>query len=413
MIVEIISTGTELLLGEIVNTNCAFLAKRLNDNGFDVLFQSTVGDNKERMLQVFETALKRSDIVITTGGLGPTLGDITKEVSATLLKRKLELHQPSLDRIRHFFTLRNIDMPENNIRQAMIPEHGIVLNNYCGTAPGIIIEDNKKIIIHLPGPPFEVEDMFERSVLPFLQTKFGNQGLIFSKILRTFGLGESSLEEHIHDLLLKQSNPTLALLARQGEVIIRITAKASDKNMADQLIDAVEKLIRSRIGNYIYGADNDSLSSVVGSLLSQKNMTIACAESCTGGLLSNLITDVPGSSDYLLGSVVAYSNQIKKSVLYVSEETLDTFGAVSEQTAIEMAEGIQTAFSASLGLSITGIAGPAGATPQKPVGLVYIAITGPTGLKVYKHNFTGNRQNIKLRTAFTALNHLRQYLQSM
>lgn len=413
MIVEIISTGTELLLGEIVNTNCAFLAKRLNDTGFDVLFQSTVGDNKTRMLQVFETALQRSDIIITTGGLGPTLGDITKEVSATLLKRKLELHQPSLDRIRHFFTLRNIDMPENNIRQAMIPEQGIVIDNYCGTAPGIILEDSNKIIIHLPGPPFEVEDMFERSILPFLQAKFGNQGVIFSKILRTFGLGESALEEHIHDLLVKQSNPTLALLARQGEVIVRITAKAANKNLAQQIIDSAEKTIKSRIGNYIFGADSDSLSSVVGNLLIQKNLTIACAESCTGGLVSSLLTDVPGSSEYLIGSIVAYSNQIKKSALHVCEDTLNTFGAVSEQTAVEMAAGIQTAFSSNIGLSITGIAGPAGATPQKPVGLIYIAIHGPVGLKVHKHNFTGNRQNIKQRSAYTALNHVRQYIQSM
>lgn len=413
MIVEVISTGTELLLGQIVNTNAAYLAQKLNSLGFDVLFQSTVGDNRIRMAQVLRTALDRADIVITTGGLGPTLGDITKEVTAELLERKLRLHEPSKERIAAFFAKRNIPMVDSNIRQAMIPEGGIVLDNDRGTAPGVVIEAEKKTVIHLPGPPFEMEGMFENGVVPYLNSRFGSQGIILSKVLRTIGLGESSLEDEIKDLIRSQSNPTIALLARSGEIHVRITAKANTALAAEQHIAGVEKAVRDRIGSYIFGVNDETIELAVGEMLIRQKLTLALAESCTGGLISSRITDIPGSSEYLTGSVVCYSNDIKVSAVGVPEEILLAHGAVSEQTAIAMANGIRSAFKTAVGIGVTGIAGPGGAVPGKPVGLVYIAIAGTNGTVCHEHTFTGSRTAIKHRTANAALNHLRHYITAL
>ena len=241
MIVEIVSTGTELLLGQIVNTNAPYLARKLNELGFDVLFQSTVGDNRDRMTQVLSTALDRADIIITTGGLGPTQGDITKEVTAKLLGKTMFLHEPSLKSIKCFFAARKIAMTDNNQRQAMIPEGALVLANDRGTAPGVIVETEKNTVIHLPGPPFEMEGMFQKSVAPYLIERFGAQGIILSKVLRTYGLGESSLEEEIKDLIKSQGNPTIALLARSGEIHVRLTAKAPSGDEARILIERLER----------------------------------------------------------------------------------------------------------------------------------------------------------------------------
>lgn len=413
MIVEVVSTGTELLLGQIVNTNAAYLAQKLNALGYDVLFQSTVGDNRQRMAQVLRTALDRADIIVTTGGLGPTLGDITKEVTAELLGRNLLLHESSKERIAAFFAKRNIPMVDSNIRQAMIPEGAIVLDNDRGTAPGVIIEAGEKTVIHLPGPPFEMEGMFETGVMPYLNTRFGSQGIILSKVLRTIGLGESSLEDEIKDIIRQQSNPTIALLARSGEIHVRITAKASSAEEAEQRIAKVEKIVRERIGTYIFGVNEDTIELAVGKLLAGKKLTLALAESCTGGLISSRITDIPGSSEYLTGSVVCYSNDIKVSAVGVPEDVLAAHGAVSEETAVAMANGIQRAFHTSVGVGVTGIAGPGGAVPGKPVGLVYIAIAGANGTVCHEYTFTGSRTAIKHRTANAALNHLRQYITAL
>lgn len=410
MIVEIISTGTELLLGQIVNTNAPYIAKRLNELGFDVLFQSTVGDNRGRMSQVLSTALDRADIIITTGGLGPTQGDITKEVAAQLLGRPMYLHQPSLDRIKAFFASRKIIMTDNNIRQAMVPEQSLVLANDRGTAPGIILEADAKTIIHLPGPPPEMEAMLEMSVVPYLKNRFGSQGIILSRVLRTYGIGESLLEEKIKDFIKTQSNPTIALLARYAEINVRLTAKAATEEAAQVLIANLEHQVRQRIGEYIFGIDDESLELVIGRMLADRSLTVSLAESCTGGLVSSRITDIPGSSEYLLGSVVCYSNRIKTSAVGVPADTLARFGAVSSQTALAMAEGIRQKFDSSIGIGITGIAGPGGAMPGKPVGLVYIAVSGPAGNMCHEHNFAGQRTGIKQRTANAALNYLRQYI---
>ncbi|MBP2654950.1 MAG: cinA [Firmicutes bacterium] len=410
MIVEIVSTGTELLLGQIINSNTAYLAKRLNELGYDVLFQSTVGDNRIRMTQVFNTALERADIIVTTGGLGPTQGDITKEVTAGILGRGLYLHQPSQKQINDFFACRRIKMTENNLRQAMIPDGALVLPNKCGTAPGIVLETAKNTIIHLPGPPYEMEAMFEASVVPYLEKRFGSQGVIYSKVLRTIGLGESSLEEEIIDLIKRQGNPTIALLARSGEIHIRLTGKASSVQEAMNLIDGVEQVIRQRIGQYIFGVDDEALELVVGRMLKGKRLTVSFAESCTGGLVSSRITDIPGSSEYLVGSVVAYSNAIKSAIVCVDDAILRTYGAVSREVAEAMATGARSRFKSDIGIGITGIAGPGGASTDKPVGLVYIALAGDAGIECYEHRFTGQRSVIKSRSANAALNHLRQYI---
>ena len=410
MIVEIITTGTELLLGQILNTNSQYLSQKLNDLGFNVLFHSTVGDNKNRMAQVFSTALGRADIIITSGGLGPTQGDITKEVSAALLNRPLELDDASLDKIRDFFVSRNRSMPDNNLRQAMIPKGAIIVPNDCGTAPGIIIEDGSKTIIHLPGPPKELQCMLDNHISAYLTTRFGIQGVIVSRVLHTIGIGESSLEEQIKDLILNQSNPTIALLARKGEVVVRLTARATSMSEANSLVCELEQKINERIAPHIWGVDNDTLEEIVGTMLMKHGLTLSLAESCTGGLVTHRITDISGSSSYLIGSIVCYSNDIKNQHLEVPANTLKVTGAVSQETAEYMATGIKRKFNTSVGIGITGIAGPLGATPSKPVGTVYIAIDGPNGICCQGYHLHGQRTDIKYQTSQITLNMLREYL---
>ncbi|MDU4959713.1 MAG: competence/damage-inducible protein A [Sporomusaceae bacterium] len=410
MIAEIISTGTELLLGQIVNTNAQYLASKLNELGVDVLYQSTVGDNRDRMREVFAHALRRADILVTTGGLGPTLGDITKEVAAQLLGKPLTLHNDSEERIRKYFAARNLPMPERNLRQAMIPEGAVVLANERGTAPGVIIEENGKTIIHLPGPPQEMHWMFDTAVIPYFRQRFGLQPVIASRVLRTFGVGESALEEKIHDLVLSQGNPTLALLARSGEVHLRITAKDQTAAAVQERIAALERALRSRIGDAIFGVDEETLELVAGRTLTERNLTIALAESCTGGLISSRLTDIAGSSAYLAGSMVSYSNQVKQNALGVPADVLAACGAVSEQTALAMARQARRLFMTDIGIGVTGIAGPGGATATKPVGLVYVAVAGAAASECRHYHFSGVRTAIKQRTANAALFQLIRFL---
>jgi len=413
LIVELVSTGTELLLGQIVNTNAAYLARKLNELGFNVYYQSTVGDNRERMAKVLASALERADIVITTGGLGPTQGDITKEVTAQVLGRKMYLHEDSLKTIKCFFANRGLEMTENNARQAFMPEGAIVVANYRGTAPGVIIEipgPPPKTVINLPGPPHELEHMFETSIIPYLNRRFGSQGVIVSTVLRTIGLGESSLEDRIKHLVKAQSNPTLALLARGGEIHVRITAKAQTREEALRLIEPLRNELWGYIGQFVFGTDEDTLESVVGALLTKNNLTLAVAESCTGGMISKLLTDVPGSSSYFIGSAVCYSNRLKTMLAGVPEEIIAEHGAVSPETASAMAKGIRKSTGADIGLGITGIAGPGGGTPDKPVGLVYIAVDGSHGTIVKKNIFAGQRDGIRQRSSLTALNEIRKYV---
>ena len=410
MIVEIVTTGSELLLGQIINTNSAYMAAGLNAIGFDVVYQTTVGDNRNRMRSVLEQALSRADIVITSGGLGPTQGDITKEVCAGIFGRKLYLHEESLDRIKAHFQHIQKEMADNNVRQAMIPEGAVVFKNYAGTAPGVALEDNGRLLVNLPGPPSEMKDMFERSLKPYLEEKYGFDSVIVSRVLDTFGIGESSLETLIRDLILAQQNPTLALLVRPSGVIIRITAKAPTKQEADELISQMEQEIRARLDKYIYAVDDEDMEDIVGRQLLQRQLTIACAESCTGGLLTSRLTDVSGSSAYVKGAIVSYTNEMKHRELGVSEELLASQGAVCEAVAAAMAEGVALKTGADIGVGITGIAGPGGASDEKPVGLVYIAVAGREGTIVKKNIFTGRRKQIKYKTTQTALDMVRHYI---
>jgi len=362
------------------------------------------------MRSVLEQALSRADIVITSGGLGPTQGDITKEVCAGIFGRKLYLHEESLDRIKAHFQHIQKEMADNNVRQAMIPEGAVVFKNYAGTAPGVALEDNGRLLVNLPGPPSEMKDMFERSLKPYLEEKYGFDSVIVSRVLDTFGIGESSLETLIRDLILAQQNPTLALLVRPSGVIIRITAKAPTKQEADELISQMEQEIRARLDKYIYAVDDEDMEDIVGRQLLQRQLTIACAESCTGGLLTSRLTDVSGSSAYVKGAIVSYTNEMKHRELGVSEELLASQGAVCEAVAAAMAEGVALKTGADIGVGITGIAGPGGASDEKPVGLVYIAVAGREGTIVKKNIFTGRRKQIKYKTTQTALDMVRHYI---
>lgn len=410
MIVELITTGSELLLGEIVNTNSAYLSAALNQAGFDVVYHSTVGDNRARMRSVMEIALDRADMIITSGGLGPTLGDITKETMAELLGIPLVMHEPSLDKIKCFFAHRHAHMPVNNQKQALIPKGSHVLHNSCGTAPGIVLHHNGKIIVHLPGPPHELKAMVSGELLPYLQAHYRQEAVIVSKELHTYGWGESTVDEKLRDILLAQSNPTVALLARRGEILVRITAKAAHTAEAERLINDMQQQICARLGDTIFGTDDQTMEGVVADALFAQKKTIALAESCTGGLVTSRLTDVRGASSYLIGSVVCYSNEIKEKQLGVPHETLIAYGAVSEPTARAMAEGIRRLNHTDLGVGVTGIAGPDGGTDEKPVGTVYISVAGDNGTVCRLCHFTGNRTTIKQLVSQAVLNEIRIYL---
>ncbi|MCI9975545.1 competence/damage-inducible protein A [Clostridioides difficile] len=415
---EIISVGTEILLGDIVNTNSQFLAKELASLGIEVYHQSTVGDNKQRLLECFDESLKRSDLVITTGGLGPTGDDMTKETAAEYFGQELELHKPSLEVLESFFVKTGRKMAENNMKQVYFPKGAIVLKNNNGTAPGAILKKNDKSIIVLPGPPREMKAMFNESVKPYLQ-QFTNEMLV-SKTLRLYGIGESNLELEILDIINEQTNPTVALYAKELEVTIRITAKAKNEKDAFELIKPVEEEIKNRVGKYVYTEGDISVSEgetaledAVAKLLVEKNLTIAVAESCTGGLVSSSLINYSGISSVFLEGCVTYSNEAKMKRLGVKRETLEEFGAVSEQTAIEMAEGVAKELGANIGISTTGVAGPGGGTEEKPVGLVYTAIyiNGKTVVK--KNIFNGDRRKIRLRATRDLLNELRIQLEKL
>jgi nicotinamide-nucleotide amidase len=369
------------------------------------LWETTVGDNWQRMKQVLAQAKARAGLVVTIGGLGPTVGDITKEVTAELLEKKLVRDQASEDRIRSFFAARQTAMPENNLKQALIPEGAIVLTNDRGTAPGIFTAHPGGAIINLPGPPHELTSMFENKVTPLLLERYGPQGIIHSRVLRLVGAGESTVAETLHDLIKAQGNPTIALYARQGEIAIRLTARAADAGQAKALIAGVERETRRRLP-MIYGADEDTLPVLVGKTLKARRLTLALAESCTGGLVGSMLTDIPGSSEYFLGALVSYSNQAKTSLLNVDADTIAKEGAVSAAVAEMMARGAAARFAAAVGAGITGIAGPGGGSGDKPVGTAHIAVFYQGRAVSEKFTFGGDRLSIKTRTAKMALSYI-------
>ena len=404
---EILAVGTEILLGDIINTNAQYIAKRLSEEGIFVYHQSVVGDNPERLKQAYDLAFSRSDLVITTGGLGPTKDDLTKEVAFEYFGKASVCHEESLNLIKEYFAKINRPLGKTNEKQAYFPADAIVLKNNNGTAPGCIIDKAGKILIMLPGPPREMKAMFEESVIPYLR-KYSNEILV-SKVLRVIGVGESTAAELIGDLI-DNENPTVAPYAKEGEMVFRITAKAKDEQEAQRLIIPVEAKIKSLLGDNIYGEGDITLEDVVGKMLVEKGLTIATAESCTGGMVAARLINYPGISSSMIEGVVTYSNEAKIKRLGVKEETLNKFGAVSEETAKEMAEGIAKTSGAHIGISTTGIAGPGGGTEEKPVGLVYIAIYYNNEVEVRRLNLTGNRQRIRERATLTLIDMVRRKL---
>jgi len=406
MTVEFICVGTEILLGNIVNTNAAYLSERCAGLGLSCYYQTVVGDNEERLTQVLEMAMGRSDIVILSGGLGPTEDDLTKEVAAKVCGKTLELHEPSKKAIEKFFKDRGKVPTDNNWKQAMLPKDAIVMDNPNGTAPGVIIETEAAKLILLPGPPHELQAMFERSVVPYLK-KLTNQ-VICSKTVKICNVGESKAETMVKDLVDSQVNPTIATYAKPGEVHIRVTANAEDKKTALKLIKPVVKELKARFGNDVYSTEEDiTLEKAVADLLLANKLTVTCAESCTGGMLSARLVNVPGISEVYKMGVVTYSNKAKRRLLGVKKGTLQKYGAVSGQTAEEMAKGAAGAFKADVAVAITGIAGPDGGTEEKPVGLVYMACCVKGKITVKKYQFTGNRDMVRESSVSAALSLMR------
>lgn len=402
----ILTVGTELLMGQIVNTNAAVLSQKLNELGINVLYHLTVGDNGDRLEKMFKNVLDVSDLIITTGGLGPTQDDLTKETIAKSLGRELVMHEPTYEKIMSFFKKMNKEMSINNKKQAFIPDGSTILENDNGTAPGFIIEENEKIVISLPGPPNEMKGIFLNSVIPYLLSK--SEFKIKSKVLKFVGIGESKLETLLEDLITKQINPTLATYAKSGEVSLRITAKGETDKEIEELIDPINNEVARRLKEYIYSYDNESLEKVVADMLISKNYSISLAESCTGGLLAAKLTSISGISNTLDRCIVTYSNNAKREELGVDKQLLEKHGAVSEETAAAMAEGLRHITKSDICLSITGIAGPTGGTPQKPVGLVYIAIATNKNTIIKKLNINGDRNKIRNYTSIQALNLIRK-----
>jgi nicotinamide-nucleotide amidase len=408
---EIIAVGSELLLGQITNTCAQIISSALQEIGIDVYYHICVGDNQERLMQIFETSYNRSDIIILTGGLGPTKDDLTKETIALFLGIPLKIDNFSLEKIKSYFAYRGKRITENNYKQALIPEGSYAIENNKGTAPGVILNHNEKIIVMLPGPPREMEPMLKETVIPYLEKK--SDSTIISRVMRFHGIGESVLEEELNDLISKQTNPTIAPLAKMGDVTIRITAKAKDKLTARNTIKPIEEEIKRRVGQYLYGFDNDTIERIVAKLLFKSKKTISIAESCTGGLMAHKLTNIPGISQYFNMGIVSYSNSSKHDLLNVREETIRKYGAVSEQTAREMAEGVRQCSNSDIGVSITGIAGPDGGTIGKPVGLVYLGYSDSDTSYVEKHIFKDDRLDIKERSANYALHLVRKKIQRL
>ncbi len=407
MTVEIICVGTELLLGNIVNTNAAYLAGKCADMGLSCYYQSVVGDNAERLTEAIRQAVGRSNIVILSGGLGPTEDDLTKETAAAVMGRELVMNEECKQSIASYFKKRGMEATENNWKQALIPEGALILENHNGTAPGMIIQDGETHVVLLPGPPLELIPMFEESVIPYLNAL--GPGVILSQTAKLCGISESKAETMIRDLIDAQTNPTIATYAKTGEVHIRVTARAESEKEAKKLIKPVVKEIKTRFGYYIYSTEESvTLEKAVVDLLMANHLSVTCAESCTGGMLSARLINIPGISDAYKCGYVTYSNKAKRRILGVKKGTLQKYGAVSKQTAEEMARGAAFASKADVAVAITGIAGPDGGTEEKPVGLVYIACNVKGKVTVKEFRFSGNRAKIREASTTAALMLMRQ-----
>lgn len=407
MVVEIISVGTEILLGNIVNTNAAYLAEKCAGLGLSCYYQDVVGDNEERLTSVINIALSRADVLLLSGGLGPTQDDLTKETAAKAFGKKLYLHEPSKEAITAFFKNRGIEITENNWKQAMVPEDSIVVDNPNGTAPGIIMSDNGKHVILMPGPPNEMIPMFDNSIMPYLSEL--EPGIIYSQTVKVCGVGESKAESMVEDLINEQSNPTIATYAKTGEVHLRVTARAENEKEAKKMVKPIVKELKGRFGNNIYTTQEEvTLEKAVVDLLVANHLTLTTVESCTGGMLAARLINVPGVSEAFKTGYITYSNKSKHRVLGIKKPLLEKHGAVSPEVAKDMAKRAALFAKADVSIGITGIAGPDGGSEEKPVGLVYIACNVCGRIDVKECHFSGNRMKIRENSVSAALAMLRE-----
>lgn len=406
MIAEIITIGTEVVMGNVLNTNSLFLSRKLTELGIEVHFHTSVDDNEKRLESVIKAAINRVDLIITTGGLGPTQDDMTKEIISKALGLNIELDKTMENNIIDMFVNGNWIMTDNNKKQAFKPVGSKFINNTIGTAPGIYIEKDFKKIIMLPGPPVEMELMFEQGVIPLIE----NDLTILTKSINIVGFGESALEHKLSELNLNTKKTSILTFAKEGMVEIKIISKGKNKDILEDEIMRITNIIKSKFENYIYGYNNISLEKTIVDLLSINNLTLGVCESITGGMISSKLTKVPGASKVFDRGLITYTNLSKVQELAVKEGTLIKYGAVSEETAYEMAKGLFHKSNIDIALSITGLAGPGGATPEKPIGLVYICIITRNFEKVFKYNFTGNRSLIQERATVKALDEIRKLI---
>lgn len=405
---ELISVGTEILLGDILNTDAQFLSIELAKLGISVIHQSTVGDNRERLLAQLKEAAERSDIIILSGGLGPTPDDLTKEVCCEFFGKKMFLHEPTVEKIKTYFSTKGMKMAQNNLKQAMLPKDCVIFPNDNGTAPGMAIEKDGVHILVLPGPPRELKPMFRNCAVPYLM-QFSDR-IIVSHNIRTFGIGESLMAERVNDLF-EAENPTVAPYAKDGEALLRVTAMARTKEEAENLCKPVINEIKSRLDGFVYGVDYTCIEEAVIEKLKEKHMKVATAESCTGGLIAKRITDVPGASEVFDCGIISYANEIKHRVLGVSEDDLNKYGAVSEPVARQMAQGALKVSGADIAVSVTGIAGPDSDSTNKPVGLVYIGLADRDNVWVRElRTSRKDRSYNRYVSASNALNMIRLYI---
>ena len=408
----IISTGTELLLGSTMDSNCIFLSQKLSDLGVRVVARFTVGDNRAQIKNAFINAFKLSDLVICSGGLGPTLDDLTKEIACEVAGCQMELVEEEVKHLQEYFARRKRRMPEANLKQALFPREALILKNLKGTAPGMYLKKYGKVLILLPGPPREMQAMYLQEVKPLLKSDFNlDEKQSTSCTIKVMGPGESQVDEMLIDIINKPQGCSIVLLAHDGEVHIRVTAEGENCSASKQILREISGEIENTMDKYVFGHDEETLTGVVAQLLIGKGKRLAVAESCSGGLLAKMITDLPGSSQYFWGSVTSYSNEAKVKFLGVKEETLASYGAVSRETAEEMARGILSKAGCDFSLAITGIAGPDGGTREKPVGLVYIALATRDDCTVKEMHFAGGREVVRMLSAKTALDMLRRQLQ--
>ena len=394
---ELIAVGTELLLGNIANTDAQILSQGLSALGITVHYHTVVGDNPQRLRDALDIAKTRADIIITTGGLGPTYDDLTKQTICAAFGRELELHEDILETIRSFFAKTGRTMPENNVQQAMLPVNCTVFDNPVGTAPGCAFEEGGVHVLMLPGPPFECRYLFENRAMAYLQAL--TDGVIVSHEIRVYGMGESHVEAKLRDIMTTMTNPTLAPYAKTNECMLRATAKAPTAAQAEELLAPMVQQVKDILGDVVYGVDVSSLEEVVSALLREKGLTLSAAESCTGGLSAKRITDLAGASKIFRGGVVSYVNDVKAQVLGVPQETLDAYGAVSEPVARAMAEGCRKLCGSDIAVSVTGLAGPEGDDRGNEVGTVYIALADSEGTICRKFSCGMGRGRGKVRSS--------------